>query len=231
MRITAPLGAVPDLSIERRMKMRSTGSIHSKRMMSLGLSLAVMAATQEIASAFSLTYTDNAPSIASGKWSAVVDPVNPNAGLYVLNIGNSYQLYDASGYIITGFPHNNVAGVAWGVGHQYNAFVNPAVDGSITSVDFSITAKNGSYDGSAVAMLLMQNGKFYRTAFNVLSSTTSPVDTPFASAGLTPAAFGEFKTGAYDYATPANGSANFSSNPDFSSSGGTITFGYLSHFD
>jgi hypothetical protein len=196
------------------------------------IALAALAATPRDAQAFSLSFVDNAPSTASGKWAPVVDPLNSSAGLYVLGIGNSYQLYDASGYMITGFPHGDTASVAWGVGHRYTpSTVNPSVDGSITSVDFTLTTRKGSFDGEATAFFLIQNGKYYRTQFFLqLPGTTTPEEL-VSSPGLTAASFGEFVGKAYDYGTPANGSANFASNPDFSASGGTIQFGYLSHFE
>jgi len=203
---------------------------HRFRSIAFALSLAALAGSQS-ATAVTLNFIDNAPSVASGNWSPVVDPLNPSAGLYVLNTGNSYQRYDASGYLITGFPHGDVAGVAWGVGNKYNGFVNPSVDGSLSSVDFTITSRKGSFDGVANAFLLMQNNKYYRTAFNIQAPGTSTPEELFTGSGLTAASFGEFVGAAYDYSTPANGSANFGSNPDFSASGGTITFGYLSHFD
>ena len=182
--------------------------------------------------AVTITYTDNVPSVASGRWSGVADPLNPAAGLYVLNTGNSYQRYDASSYLITGFPHGETTGVAWGLGHVYTAgVINPAVDGAVTSVDFSLTTRKGSFDGVATAFFLIQDAKFYRTNFFTQTPGVSTPEELVVGSGLTAATFGEFVGRAYDYDSPADGRANFSSNPNFSAAGGTIQFGYLSHFE
>jgi len=178
-----------------------------------------------------VTYTDNSV-WNSGQWAVASSTNVPAAGLYVLNIGNSYQSYVSNPYRITGFPHSNVTGVAWGLGNRYTGGTyTPSVDGAIGSVDFSISGKKGSTDGVRFAFLMMQNGKYYRSNFfTQLPGGATPLET-FAQSGQGAANFGEFVGAAYDYATPANGSANFASNPDFSALGSTIQLGYLSHFD
>jgi hypothetical protein len=178
-----------------------------------------------------VVYTDNSV-YNSGQWATVVDPAAPAAGLYVLNIGNSYQSYPANPYRVTGFPHSNVGGVAWGVGNRYTAGTyTPSSDGAIGSLDFAFTSRKGSLDGVKSAFLIMQNGKYYRSNFYTqLPGGSTPLET-VSGTGLQATDFGEFVGKAYDYATPANGNANFGSNPDFSAAGGTMQLGYLSHFD
>lgn len=179
--------------------------------------------------------TDPNPQTTNGNWSPVVDPAYPSAGLYVLNVGNSYSRYDAStggfDYLILGFNHSEAAGVYWGAGEKFITTYTPSTDGAINFVDYLMMARKGSIDGVGGALLLIQDGKYYRSEFITLPSGAAAPLSAIGDIGLTAADFGEFVGKAYDYATPADGSANFSSNPDFSSSGSTITFGWLGHFD
>lgn len=194
----------------------------------LGVCLGFVAARASAA----LVFSDPTPA-TSGQWAKVVDPAYPAAGLYVVNIGNSHQWYTASNYLITGFPHSHAAGVAWGVGSRYTGgSVTPSVDGAIETIDFSITTRKGSYNGVKVALLLMQNGKYYRSDFFTQLPGTATPEEVFALSGQPASAFGEFVGKAYQYGPPAaDGTANFASNPDFSAGGSTIELGYLAHYD
>ncbi|MCC6681253.1 MAG: hypothetical protein IT445_10180 [Phycisphaeraceae bacterium] len=175
--------------------------------------------------------SDPNPQTSNGNWTAVIDPSYPSAGLYVLGTGNSYSRYDASGYLIHGFNHSETAGVYWGVGEKFITTYTPSGDGAIASVDYSMMARKGSYDGVRAALLIIQDGKYYRSAFHTLAQGTDSSLTAIGDTGLTASDFGEFVGKAYDYGTPADGSANFSSNPDFSASGSTIALGWLGHYD
>ncbi|MDZ4697758.1 MAG: hypothetical protein SGI86_21660 [Deltaproteobacteria bacterium] len=187
----------------------------------------LVAAHAEAAVIFSDSSVSN-----SGQWSTVVDPLAPAAGLYVLNTGNSFQSYPANPFRVTGFPHSNAASIAWGVGNLYTGGTySPPVDGEVATIDFSYTTRKGSLDGVRSAFLIIQGGKYYRSNFfTQLPGGSTPLETN-AQVGLLASNFGEFVGKAYDYTSPADGTANFASNPDFSSSGGTMQFGYLSHFD
>ncbi len=78
----------------------------------------------------------------------------------------------------------------------------------------------------------MQNGKYYRSNFFTQAPGTAAPTEVFATSGMSASAFGEFVGQSYIYGPPpADGTANFASNPDFSSGGGNIQFGYLSHYD
>ncbi|HEV2294444.1 MAG TPA: PEP-CTERM sorting domain-containing protein [Tepidisphaeraceae bacterium] len=194
-----------------------------------------MALGGQIASA-AITISDTSPTI--GEFAEVVDPTYPAAGLYVLNVGNSsarYNATDPTPVIGTGFPHSEVAGVYWGVGYRYlGDTIVPSSEGAIGTIDYSIESRNSGFDKTALALMLIQDGKLYRSAFQ-------PVQTQgyefYGQSGLTALDFGEFEGLAYDYgnrgtnSVPADGRADFTSNPDFSALGGEIQFGYLAHFD
>ncbi len=179
-----------------------------------------------------LTFSDSSPSADSGLWAPVVDPDNTASGLYVNGSGNSYSWYQAGVYLVTGFPHQHAADVFWGAGSRYTGgTVNPSVDGEIASIDFSISSKKGSYNGVRVAMLMIQNGKYYRSNFFTQAAGSSTPLEVFTSSGLAANGFGEFVGKAYQYNPPAVGTADFNSNPDFTATGTTIQFGYLAHYD
>lgn len=196
-----------------------------------------MALTGQVASA--ATFSDSNPITATngGNWSPVV---STPGGLYVLNTGSGYLYYDSSAtannLLITGFPHGeSSADIFWGVGSRYNpGSVTPSAT-PVGTVDFQVIAQKGSPDGFKIAALLMQGGKFYRSAFQTELPTDPFGNKNFSGAGLTAANFGEFEGLSYDYGTdgnniPADGRADFTSNPDFVT-GGAITFGYLSHYE
>lgn len=189
------------------------------------------------AQAAGVTYTDTNPVRASegGNWA----PVQSSAGgLYVLSTGNSYSYYDTTvspftnNLLVIGFNHYETANVYWGVGTRYTAAtVNPAAMGGIGSVDYQQIARKNGPDGVAQALLLMQNGKYYRTNFNVILPEDAPSQfQTFTGTGLTASDFGEFVGTSYGYGIPADGRANFASNPDFSAAGAPISFGWLGHF-
>jgi len=175
--------------------------------------------------------SDPDPQTTNGNWTAVVDPAAPAAGLYVLGIGNSYSRYDASGLLIHGFNHSEAAGVYWGTGEKFITTYTPAVDGEIASIDYGMVVRKGSPDGVRGALLLIQNGKYYRSGFFTITAADPSANVLYSGTGLTAADFGEFVGKAYDYATPADGTANFGSNPDFSATGSQIALGWLSHYD
>lgn len=191
--------------------------------------------TGQVASA-AVTFSDANPvtSSAGGNWASV----NSSAGgLYVLSVGNSFSYYDTTvtpftnNELVIGFNHSEVANVYWGVGARYTpSTVNPATLGGVASIDYSQNARKGSLDGVAQALLLIQNGKYYRTAFNVIPPSGSSPGLLFTGVGLTASMFGEFNGTSYGYAIPADGRANFLSNPDFSATGAPISFGWLGHF-
>lgn len=192
--------------------------------------LTLLVATS-LTSQAAVTYTDNNVS-SSGSWAQVVSGNAPAAGLYVINTGNGFQSYNAGIYRITGFPHGNGGAIAWGVGSRFTGGgYTPSVDGAVGSVDYSISARKGSLDGVKFAFLMKQNGKFYRSNFfTQLPGGSTPIETD-SQTGLGAANFGEFVGVAYDYGTPGDGAANFSSNPDFSAAGSAIELGYLSHYE
>lgn len=194
------------------------------------VSICVLAGLGAANVASGLTFSDPSPS-TSNLWAPVVDPNYPAAGLYVINIGNSYQWYTASTYLVTGFPHTEAANVFWGAGSRFTGGdVNPSVDGSIQSIDFSITTRKGSLDGVKVAMLLIQNGKYYRSDFFTQAPGPATPEEVYSGVALNAASFGEFVGQAYQYSPPADGTADFGSNPDFSAAGAQIQFGYLAHY-
>ncbi len=102
------------------------------------------------------------------------------------------------------------------VGHlNHNAVYDPAVEGAITTLDYSFDNIELSNYGVGYAMLISQNGTGY-IAFPVLGlgldDTTSPLWTHVSHTGLTASEFWEDNS---------NGT-----HPDFSSSGAPIQFGY-----
>lgn len=188
------------------------------------------------ATSAAVTFADDNPltTTIGGPWAPVTSTAG---GLYVLSIGNSYAHYDTTvapytdNLIVEGFAHSEVANVYWGIGSKHNtATVNPAALGGIASVDYSHTARKASLDGVAAAVLLIQNGKYYRSAFNVIPPGSSSSFLEFVGTGLTANLFGEFVGTSYGYAIPADGRANMLSNPDFSATGAPISFGWLGHF-
>ena len=205
--------------------------------LSRGLAVPLLAVAMAATSSAAVTFSDSNPvtAAAGGNWSPVASTAG---GLYVLSIGNSYSYYNTAvsphteeNMLALGFTHSEVADVYWGVGARHSATVDPAAMGGIGSIDYQQIARKASLDGVAQALLLIQNGKYYRTAFNVIPpSSSSPFQT-FTAAGLTAASFGEFTGQSYKYSEPAaDGRANFSSNPDFSATGAPISFGWLGHF-
>ncbi|MCC6681254.1 MAG: PEP-CTERM sorting domain-containing protein [Phycisphaeraceae bacterium] len=178
-----------------------------------------------------VTLSDPDPQTTNGNWTAVVDPSYPLAGLYVINSGNSYSRYDAAGYLILGFNHSEGANIYWGAGEKFITTYTPSSDGAITSLDYSLMARKGSYDGVRAALLLIQDGKYYRSDFYTLTQGSATPLTPIGDTTMIATDFGEFVGKAYDYGTPADGSADFGSNPDFSATGSTIEFGWLGHYD
>jgi hypothetical protein len=197
--------------------------------MLLGIGLVAQAAQA------SVTFSDSNPvtAAAGGNWNPVASSAG---GLYVLSIGNSYSFYDTTvapytnNEMVLGFTHSEVANVYWGVGARHTTSFDPASIGGVGSIDYSQNARKGSLDGVAQALLLIQNGKYYRTAFNVIPPSSSSPSLLFTGTGLTASMFGEFNGTSYGYAIPADGRANFSSNPDFSATGAPIQFGWLGHF-
>jgi hypothetical protein len=183
-----------------------------------------------------ITISDTSPTI--GEFAEVVDQTYPASGLYVLNVGNSstrYNVNDPTPVIGTAFAHSEVAGVYWGIGYRYvGDTIIPSTEGAIGTVDYSIEARNSGFDKTAVALMLIQGGKLYRSAFQTVNTNGYEF---LGQSGLTALSFGEFEGLAYDYGnrgtntTPADGRADFTSNPDFSAAGGEIQFGYLAHFD
>ena len=183
-----------------------------------------------------VTFADSNPitTTSGGNWAPVMSSAG---GLYVLSSGNSGQHYDTTvapytdNLVVQGFPHSEVADVYWGIGSKHNtATVNPATLGGIASVDYSHTARKASLDGVATAVLLIQNGKYYRSTFTAIPPSPSSSFLEFAGTGLTASMFGEFVGTSYGYSVPADGRANMASNPDFSATGAPISFGWLAHF-
>ncbi|WP_432799639.1 PEP-CTERM sorting domain-containing protein [Poriferisphaera sp. WC338] len=174
-----------------------------------------------------IVLSDPDPSTASGNWAVAVDAGSPASGLYVTGIGNGYQRYDASGFLIHGFPHSEAPGVAWGVGERFTVqTVTPSVDGAIGTVDYSMDVRKGSPDGARVALFLIQDGNYFRSAFETLPAGPGAPLTTIGDTGLLASDFGQFSSG-----LGQDGSANFASNPDFSALGSEISFGYLAHYD
>jgi len=187
------------------------------------------------ATSAAVVFSDSNPVTAGagGNWNAVQSTAG---GLYVLSSGNSYSYYNTTvapftnNELVLGFNHSEVADVYWGVGARHGTSVNPATLGGIATIDYAQNARIGSPDGAAQAVLLIQNGKYYRTAFNAIPPDSGSSSLLFTGAGLTANAFGEFNGTSYGYGIPADGRANFLSNPDFSATGAPIQFGWLGHF-
>ncbi len=195
---------------------------------------AFLCVTLNAVASAALILSDPSPG-TSGKWAKVTDPAYPAANsLYVINIGNAAQWYSGGdARLFTGFPHNHGANIAWGVGSRYtDGSVTPSTDGAIDTIDYAITTQKAAYSGVRVAMMLMQNGKFYRSNwFTQAPGSSTPIEVA-SGTGLHAGDFGEFSGHAYQYGPPAaDGTANFASNPDFSAGGSLIQLGYLSHFD
>jgi hypothetical protein len=109
-----------------------------------------------------------------------------------------------------------------GVGHLNNTFAyNPSVQGPITSIDFQYDlAEFSPLNGFEVIYqpLLFQDGTYFVASGDNLSEA---VWTTFTHSGLTASGFGN--TGDI-YTPPGLGPAN----PNFSSTGGLIEFGFFS---
>jgi hypothetical protein len=174
----------------------------------------------------------------SANWQEVTDANDPAAGLYVLNCGNSCVNYQAGGYNFIGFSYGaNLSDVVWGVGNEYTpTAITPTSEGTISGMNLSVQGRNGSYDGTEIAFLLIQNGNYYRTAFDVWPVGNASEMT-YSLSGLTAASFGQFIGVAYGYSDPNSisgqddGSADFSKNPDFSATAAPITLGYLAAYN
>ena len=193
--------------------------------------------THQSASA-AILFEDATPNIGAGGFAEVVDPAASAAGLYVLGVGNSSTRYNASDptpVIGTAFAHSEVANVYWGVGYRYLGDTHtPSTEGAIGTVSWALEARGSGPDKTAVALMLMQNGKLYRSDFQTVQTQGYEF---YGQSNLTAANFGEFEGQAYDYGgtgantAPADGRVNPLSNPDFSPTGGQIQVGYLVHFD
>lgn len=85
-------------------------------------------------------------------------------------------------------------------------------------------------DRGQIAGLLVQGGRYYRTAWTTFVGTTiPPVGSPNVSySGLTASSFGEITISRLG---TDGGNTNFASNPDFSLAGGPIALGYVSGYD
>jgi hypothetical protein len=113
--------------------------------------------------------------------------------------------------------------VVFGLHLRDGATYNPSVQGEITSIDLSVNFENlyTTAAGMAFGFTLKQDGKVYNN-FRSLSGTTTGWQLDM-HLGLQESSFGLWTPGADNF------SADFSQNPDFSTTGSSIEFGLFTY--
>jgi hypothetical protein len=155
------------------------------------------------------TFSDS--TFLTGWTSAPMQEVPPTATFSVTVVTNgaaphpTYRQVNHDNYSLILVAHLNTLAV-W----------NPASQGAISSIDYSYSIENFSYWGTGYSILLMQNGKYYSpwSYYDLSTPTWNKLTHTGADVPLT----------AYLEVTPGGGSGP--GQPDFSSSGAPITFGY-----
>lgn len=214
-----------------------------RRLATLATLLAACSAASE--SRADITFTDLTPTTFSGNWSLDLSPAQTvtgtnTKGLYSLNIAAATNHSWLDSAAIGASP----AGIQFIMRHpagQTDAYSGIAavnnsttfdpsnttgLSSSLVTIDVSMGTRQTSIlnDSGQVAVLLVQNGNYYRSAWDVIFRQTNATS---SFTGLDAAAFGKIAVGALT----SDGTTDFSANPDFSLSGAPFKLGVLMGYE